>query len=264
MPDSNDEKRELLKLKQGLIEDSDIIDIKPREEAEKLTGLARFENFMYHNKWYVIVAIFFIAVGSFLIYQFLSKEAADMRVLVVTSDIEKTPNLLMKTADIELALEQYCPDYDGNGNVHVEVYYIDLSKNVTDNYYISTNTAKFFGEVDQGVAQLFICDAGISYTDGMTDEEADAEFNGFFVDLAEVTGDDSLAGKTTIRVKDTPLAAAANYENSVPDILVMGIKKEVPGMISYNDRSLEKNAQAREVLTNILNNNVINQVQAEG
>ncbi len=259
MATENQEKRELLKLKQGLIEDSEIIEVDKPHEKEELKGLAKLGNFWYHNKWYIIVAVFFIAVGSFLTYQLLAKEAADMRVLLVTSNVENTPELYRKTMDIELALEQYCPDFDKNGNVHVEVYYIDLTKDTPDSYYITVNNAKFFGEIDSGIAQMIICDTNI-YTDPeLSDAENKERFNSLFTDLAEVTGNESLSGTYTVKFKDTPLAAAANYENSAPEILVMGVKKESPNMISYSDKALEKNSQAREVMQNILNNNVINE-----
>lgn len=258
MPTENEEKRELLKLKQGLIEESDIIETDVHEQPEELKGLAKFENFMYHNKWYIIVGLFFIIVGGFMIYQLLSKEAPDIRVLVVTSNVENTPDLYRKTHDIELGLEQYCPDYDQNGNIHVEVYYIDLTKSV-DTYYVTSNTAKFFGEIERGTAQLIICDKGIFSNEFEDEQRAEEEFNSMFTDLGEALGDDSLKGQKSVKVKDTPLAAAANYENSVPDILVMGIKNEAPGMISYSDSALKNNAEAREVLKNILSDNKINE-----
>lgn len=264
MPSNNDEeKRELLKLKQGLIEESDIIETDVHEQPEKLKGLARFENFVYHNKWYIVVAVFFIVVGGFMLFQLLSKEAADMRVLLVTSDAKQTPDLYRKVNDIELALESYCPDFDHNGNVHVEVYYIDLTKQTGDTYYVTTNTAKFFGELDTGVAQMLICDSGISNDQELSDSENLEKFDSFFVDLGEITGDADLSGKTTIKLKDTPLAAAANYENSVPEVLVIGVKNERPDMISYNESSLERNTQAREVLVNILNDNKVGKTDGQ-
>lgn len=49
MSKESDEKRELLRLKQGLIEDSDIIEQDVHEEPEKQTAVKKIDNFFYRN-----------------------------------------------------------------------------------------------------------------------------------------------------------------------------------------------------------------------
>ena len=53
------ERRELLKLKQGIIEESDIIQQDEPEEILRPTGIKAVENFFYHYKWYVVLIAFF-------------------------------------------------------------------------------------------------------------------------------------------------------------------------------------------------------------
>lgn len=266
MSRESDEKRELLKLKQGLIEESELIEEDVHEQPEKPKGFKWFENFMYRNKWYAIAAVFLIVITSIMVHQLVTKESADMTVLVVTSDVEKTPTLYQKINDIELALEQYCPDYDNNGNIHVDVYYIDLTK-TADMQYVSTNSAKFYGEVQRGEAELFICDTGI-----LGDENADentkewyegVKFSDMFLDLGKVTGNSSYDGMLTVKLKDTPLAKDARWENSCPDVLNLCVRREAEGMLSYSEKSLENNAHAQEVLRNILSGNKLHESKAE-
>ena len=62
-----DDKRELLKLKQGLIEESETI-VEQKREVVELHGWKKVQNFFYHYKWHVVVAVFFIAVIGFFVY----------------------------------------------------------------------------------------------------------------------------------------------------------------------------------------------------
>ena len=262
MSKQTDEKRELLKLKQGLIEESEIIEEDVPREKTKLTGFKWFENFMYRNKWYVIVGGFLCVMLVFMVYQTITREKADLTVLLVTSDNQKTPALYQKVQDVELAMEKYCPDFDNNGNIHVDVFYIDLTL-TQDPQLVNSNNAKFFGELQRGVAELIICDEGIFNTNDEGAEDFDDEyvpivFDDVFTDLYEVTGNEEHKGQTTLALKDTPFVKEAKWENSCPDVLRIGLKAEKEGMMSYGPTALQNNEKAKEVLNNILNNNIIN------
>jgi len=257
MASYNDEKRELLKMKQGIIEESDIIESEADKVVlEKPTGMAAVENFFYHNKWFIIVGLFFGLLIIFLVHQTLTREKADMTVLLVTSDSLKAPNLYQKVNDIELALEKYCPDFDKDGNVHVDVFMIDLTKSNPDPQYVNSNATKFFGEMQRGVAQLLICDTGILGDDENGNE---VSFDSMFKDLGEVTGADRYNGKTSISLKDTVFVKDAKWENSCPDILGFSIRNMTSDLLGYNEDALLRNEQAGEVLNNILSGNVINE-----
>ena len=168
MSKESDEKRELLKLKQGIIEDSDIIEQDVHEEPEEQTAIKKIDNFFFRNKWFVVAGVFFAAVAIFLVQQMLSREQPDLTVILAVSDTSKAPGLYQKVNDIELALEQYCPDFDGNGYVHVAVYSIDLTKS-GNMQYVQSNTAKFYGEIERGVAELYICDADLLTSEGASE-----------------------------------------------------------------------------------------------
>lgn len=261
MASYNDEKRELLKMKQGLIEESEIIETEADKVVmEKPTGMAAVENFIYHNKWFLIVGAFFAFVLIFLIHQTLTRENSDMTVVLVTSDSQKAPNLFHKVKDVELALEKYCPDYNKDGNVHVDVYMIDLTKSNPDPQYVNSNATKFFGEMQRGVAQLFICDTGILSSD---DQGNEVSFDSMFKDLGKVTGADRYLGKTFISLKDTEFVKDAKWENSCPEVLGFAIRNMTSDLLGYSEDALLRNEQAGEVLNNILTGKVINEVTKE-
>lgn len=117
-----EKKIELMKLKTGVIEESDTIK-EVHEEAPKLTFGEKVENIWYRSKWIIIFVIFCIVAGGYIIYSQVTSEKADMTVLVVMDNNA----LYARTEELEEFLEGYCDDLDGNGYVHVLVYNIVLN-----------------------------------------------------------------------------------------------------------------------------------------
>ena len=68
------EKAELLKLRQGLIDESDEIPEDEPPKFEKPTGAKAVENFFYHYKWRLIGIIFTVALLTFMIIQTVTRE----------------------------------------------------------------------------------------------------------------------------------------------------------------------------------------------
>ena len=79
-----EDKRELLKLKQGLIEESEQIHEEEKPVYQVHGAFKKIENFFYHYKWHVVVGLFAIVVLSFLVVSTLTKEKGDIRVIVMT------------------------------------------------------------------------------------------------------------------------------------------------------------------------------------
>ena len=226
MSKESDEKRELLRLKQGLIEDSDIIEQDVHEEPEELTAVKKIDNFFYRNKWFVVAGVFFAAVAVFLVHQMLSREQPDLTVILA-------------------------------------VYSIDLTKS-GNMQYIQSNTAKFYGEIERGVAELYICDADLLTSERASeeydpdDESMTLTYENMFSDIGEALGIPEYNGKLRIDLNDTGFVYAAKWENSCPDTLAFSIRREIPGMVSYS-KSGEYQKRAKEVLTNILTGNKVNE-----
>lgn len=237
-----DDKRELLKLKQGVIEESETIHEEEKPVYE-LHGMKKVENFFYHYKWHVIVGIFFAAVLAFLVVTTLQKEQGDMRVLVVAKDGANATNLLYKVGDIENAFELYCRDYDDNGYIHVEVYNIDLSDNADPNYMLSAVT-KVTSEIMYGEAQLYMVDKAA----------CEAMTNGHYEDLYDLGAlypDCPYIDGPFLHVKESSFARNANYLEGCPDDLYMVVRK-VTDSTSNLERCEKAQKKALEVIDNIV------------
>ncbi len=242
-----DDKRELLKLKQGLIEESETI----REEEKpvyELHGRKRVANFFYHYKWHVIVGAFFLAVAGFFLYDLLKDDVGDLRILVVAKDHDVAANVGYKTHDLELAFEQYCPDFDNNGYVHVDVYNIDLSENIQADYMLG-NVTKLTGEIGYGEAQMYLLD-----TPALESITTDGDLSGF-VNLEERYPDCPQADGVFYHFKGSEIAALSGYVEACPEDLFLVIRK-VGERTANRDRAEKAQRRALEVMDNIVNTNL--------
>lgn len=239
-----DDKRELLKLKQGLIEESETVKEEKRDTVE-LHGWKKVSNFLYHYKWHVIVAAFFITVAGFFIYDLVKKEHGDIRVLVVTKETELSKQVNFKTKDFELAFEKYCPDFDDSGYVHVDTYNIDLSDNIQQDYMLASVT-KLTGELSYGEAQMYIMD-----TPAFESIVTDGDTSGF-VNLEELYPDNPQADGIFYRLKGSKFAYMANYVEACPEDLFIVVRR-VTDVTANKDRAEAAQKKALEVLDNIVN-----------
>ena len=241
-----DDKRELLKLKQGIIDESESEIHEEEKPVYDVHGFKKkVENFFYHYKWHVAAGLFFAAALTFMLVTTLQKKQGDIRVLMIAKDGANAANLLYKTEEFEQALELYCPDYDDNGYIHVEVYNIDLSDNNPDPQYSLASVTKISSEIMYGEAQLFIVDsaAATAVTDGDLSQ---------FVDLGAIYPDNELVNGPFLRVKGSGLDVNAQYYEACPDDLYIAVRK-----VSETDnnaaRAVPAQKKALEVVDNIVN-----------
>lgn len=256
----NDDKRELLKLKQGIIEKSDTIKEDKNGYGDKavyeVVGVKnKISNFFYHYKWHVIVTAFVAAVAAFLIISTVTREKGDIRILAFAQTTETAGSLYYKSMDIELALEQYTGDYDNNGYTHVDLYFMNINKDQDMNYYY-TNQTKLFSEIGLGVSQMYIADkASILAILGEQDEEK------AFEDLSALYPDDpQVTDKYYYKVKGSKFAEAALYVESCPEDMYIVVRNE--NFSSYNSGGndiAEYHRRAMEVMDNIVNDKKINE-----
>ncbi len=249
------DKRELLKLKQGLIEESETIKEEEKPVYE-LHGWKRISNFFYHYKWHVIVIAFFAAAAGFFLYDMLKDPVGDLRVLVVAKDSAVAANVAYKTKDFELALEKYCPDFDDSGYVHVDVYNIDLSENISAEYMLAGVT-KLTGEITYGEAQMYLMD-----TPALESIIADGDTSGF-VNLEERYPDCAQADGIFYRLKDSELAYFSNYVEACPEDLFLVVRK-VTDQTANRDRAEKAQRRALEVMDNIAGGHFAGWVYEEG
>lgn len=245
------ERRELLKLKQGIIEESEIIPQDEPEEAVKPTGAKAVENFFYHYKWYMAAIAFFAVVFGIMIVQMVTREKADLNVAVISSAVES--GIYPKLDDIEKALEKYCPDFDGNGYVHVRVNYIDLNTASGNLEYIDTNRQKFQSiELFGGESQMWLCDYGVIEELYSAYEKID-----FFVDFSEEFPEAELIDEEGLVLSAVDFTELARW-STCPDDVAVYVREEFENMTGNGKQAREQRERALEVYRNLAAGKVVN------
>lgn len=128
-----EEKKELIRMKQGIIEESEMIPEAP-EEVVVLTPWKKITNFFYHNKWWLGIGVIFAALAVFLIVNLAKKPRPDVVILVIANNGEVGIN-----DELAEYVESFAEDFNGNGEVLVDVHYIPLSDNHMLNYQNGTD-----------------------------------------------------------------------------------------------------------------------------
>lgn len=240
---------ELLKMKQGLIEESELIPEKGYEKIPELHGWAKFKNYLYHNKWFILMGAFAAAVVAIIVVQIASKEKYDMKVLAIANDPDS--EMVMHANNFERALEKYCPDFDGNGEVHVEVVYINRTSKVT-NQLNQADSQKLSAELQSAEAQFIISDDQYTEWTGKDSEPFDV-----FLDQTGNCSEKMLIDGVGVRLNKTGFAKQARWSDC-PDNVIFLVREE----LNNGSGSVKKNAENREraqtVLQNIIDGNVVN------
>gem|GEM_PF-937298 len=152
-----DDKRELLKLKQGLTDKEDSpLRVDEPTVYDKPTGGAAVSNFLYHYKIHLSFAAFFVMVAAVLLYYTLSMESPDITILFVADNEEASAFYFGDAASLQSAIEIFTPDFNENGKVYAKCLTIDLFKEGRSRDYINGNVTKLFGEVHGGNAMIFV------------------------------------------------------------------------------------------------------------
>lgn len=130
-----EEKRELLRLKQGETQESELIPEDVEEEQTKLSFGKKISNFFYHNKWWLGIGAVFIFITCFLIYDLINREDPDLVVMVVADNVA-----VGNSQGLSDYFEQFTEDFNDDGEVIVNVYYIPYSQSAQKNYANGTDT----------------------------------------------------------------------------------------------------------------------------
>ena len=264
------EKAELLKLKQGIIEESEEFPEEGEPVYEKPTGWKAVENFFYHYKWRVVGIAFALALVTMFTVQFATRKQNDLYVLAISTT--NSSGIYAKTKDIETALERYCPDFDGNGYVHVGVNFINLSTENGMSEYYDANNMKFSSELMAGDSQLYLCDTGIiplinriasdgteeaGTSEAETEEEPHLLIQ-FFSDMSGEYPDAVLYDGCGLQLNTTDFTKEARWK-SCPDKVGLYLREEFSSNMTGNDDDAkEQRRRARIVYENIITNNVVN------
>ena len=108
------ERIELMRLKQGIITESDTIREEPKQ-TEKLSFWKKIGNFFYHSKWWLGVTVIIGGIFVFLFVDYVTRVRPDMIVMLLTDDTEMQNH----SQQLEEYLEQFTEDVNGDGKVQI-------------------------------------------------------------------------------------------------------------------------------------------------
>jgi len=148
------ERIELIRLKQGVITESDTIH-EEKEEKPKLPFWKKVGNFFYHNKWWLGITTALVAIFTFLIVDYFSKVKPDLIVMLLTDDAE----LQSDATALEAYLEQFTDDENGDGKIQVDIYSIPVTDNIGENDYYTGDATKLSTQMMMADSVMVITDA---------------------------------------------------------------------------------------------------------
>jgi hypothetical protein len=212
---------ELMRLKQGLIEESETIH-EEHEEEIKLTFRKKVANFFYHNKWWLGIGICCACIGGFLIYNLLTKPNPDMVVLVIADNEE-----LGSMSELKEYIEGFAEDSNGNGKTEVSIYYIPYSDNDYRNYADGADTKMS--------TQLQSADSIIVLGGKKLDELLGEDAKNEFVDLEEIYPDNPHVTGYKFMLKDTDIGEKIKVgDDCITDDLYLTVRR--PSKLLYSSQ----------------------------
>lgn len=230
------DKIELIKLKQGAIDHSDTIH-EIHEEAPVLTFPQKISNFFYHNIWWLWIVAFMVIVASFIIHEMVTTPKADATVLMLITNDE----LSYYTEQIGDYFEQFIEDNTGDGVSTVNIYYIPINISENDKLFTSY-MAKYSGEMQSANSLLVIAD----------DDCKERLFpDDILYDLSDDFGQYDSVEDYKYYLKDTSFQETIGYNGTIGDDVYIGIRK-VQKVFDSAEKMQENFDIAYELINNLI------------
>lgn len=244
-----EEKVDLIRLKQGVIEDSDKV-FRETETEKKYTVWQKIGNWFYHAKWWLGIAAFCTIVVAFLVYDYVTREDPDLRVLLLTDN----PEFYEETDKLTNWLQTMCPDYTADGEVLVQSIYIPVSKATMENsgtYSASYNT-QLLVQFQSSTCMLVLVDP---------EAEAYLQPEDMFEKLDELYPDCSLAQGRCLMLDHTDFAEQAGLTHPLNAGSYLALRIPAENM-SSEEETREAYDRAKILLDQIVEN--IHPTESEG
>lgn len=205
-----EEKKELLRMKQGQTEESELIPQETPEEVKMSLG-KKISNFFYHNKWWLGIAVLMLFIAGVLVYDLIKKENPDM-IIIVTADNE----YVGEAVGLQEYAEQFAGDFNDDGEVLVSVYYIPYSDDKQQNYAYG---------VDAKMNAMFHSDEAVIVIGGSNTQEILPPVT-VYSDLNEIYPDNPHVRNGLFYLKDTDFAERIGLsEDMITDDMFIAVRK---------------------------------------
>ncbi|MCL1880748.1 MAG: hypothetical protein FWF76_01060 [Oscillospiraceae bacterium] len=255
-----DERRELLKLKQGLVTDDETSlethSNSDKPHIERPVGFsAIMSNFYYHYKLHVFIIVFFVLVIAGLIFLTLGGEKPDLTVLFISGEHESSSFFRFEGDTLQKSFEQFTPDFSGNNNIYVKCLFIDLISEGRDPRSVHGNTVKLFGEIQGANALIFVGDR--KTLEQIPGGETGLSVEEFYLNLYERFGEHpNIVDDFFFRIKGSSLAAGEGIEFNhlpIPEDLYMVVRTNLDTARLNPNRAQDILDNAIEVVDAIMN-----------
>lgn len=209
---------ELIRLKQGVIEESETIH-EEHEETPKLSLWKKITNFFYHNKWWLGIGTFITVVFIWLAVGYITKPRPDIIVLVIGENYA-----LGNDSTLTEYIEQFTPDNNNNGEILASVYYIPYT-GLDQRDYANGVPTKL-------TAELQSADTVIVFCNKTADEIFDSDI--MLTDLTELYPDNEFVKKERFMLSETDFAEKIGLQkDQITDDWFMAIRN--PIKLLYDD-----------------------------
>lgn len=220
-----DEKLELLRLKQGIIEESETIH-EEHEEKPKLSLWKKITNFFYHNKWWLGIGTVIACISGFLIYDYVTKPRPDLVLLLIADNEE-----IGTYSDLEDYITSFTDDTNKNGKTLASVYYIPYSENTFRNYANGSDN-KLSIELQSADSVIVIGDAKFDELIGEKDVE-------MFCDLEELFPGNPHVKGCRFMLEFTPFAERIGVDKEYTKGVYLALRKP-KGLLYCSKKDMEK------------------------
>ena len=203
-----EEKLEMLKLKQGIVDDAEVAH-EEKAVVEKPKGRKALENFWYHNSMYIIIFLIFFVIAGYLIYNLASKVTPDMNVLVLPES-----GFSSKLKNFEKYVEKFAVDKNKDGKVKVTAIHIPMELYGENPTADVGYQAKLMGEIKAGKTMLIV-----------SNKKADEQLGpqGILMDLRKIYPDNPNVTEYGFKLEGDKVKKALDWPD-MPDGIYIGIR----------------------------------------
>ena len=242
------EKVELMKLKSGVIDESEVIK-EEREVKRILTPKEKIANIWYHFKIPIIVIIVMAIAVGYIIYDSATREKPDIYILSTCNN-----GMDYRKSEVEAYFEKFCPDLNGDGEVHVQMIDAPIDEN-TDYQVVMSNQAKVLTQL-QSVDTIIVLTADDNYNlSAILDENGNYAENSYVFadcldDLREKFPNDDMFDEKGMKFTGDKLKEALGWE-AMPENIVLSLRKPVKPLYGKLEKMEENYDIALEIVKKI-------------
>ena len=214
------------------------------EKKEKKSFKSKLENFWYYYKWHTLGALVVLLAVGVGLSQCIGRVDIDIVVYYLSAD---PISYAEDKTNLKKALEPYVRDYTGDGKVRIEIENYFIGEN-HDADMVKDNLRNFSNMYTAGsVMLIMVDDAGLKQ---MTEV-------GYFGDISDLTDEPLLYDGTVWNAEGSAFKKSESLKYwTTPMYWGVRVFNE-KSLISISKTKGEEYKFAREVLSNIINDNKI-------